>query len=114
MLTQTYIWVIVLATEQKGVVAVTIYKTYKFRLYPTTEQKNKLNQFLGTSRFIYNHFLNKKDEKYKQENNYYLKDMCADLVSLQSEYPWLSSVDSCALRTALFDLDDAYTRFFKK
>ena len=60
----------------------TIYKAYKFRLNPTTNQKNKLNQFLGTSRFIYNLFLNKKDEKYKQGNNYYLKDMCKDIVPL--------------------------------
>ena len=87
-----------------------IYKAYKFRLYPEDEQKNKLNQFLGTSRFIYNLFLSRKDEKYKDGINYYLKDMCKDLVPLQSEYSWLSDIDSCTLRTALFDLDDAYTR----
>ncbi len=39
--------------------------------------------------------------------------MKADLVGLQAEYEWLSWSDSCALRTSLEDLDDAYTRFFK-
>ena len=37
-----------------------IYKAYKFRMYPTLKQQNKLNQFMGTSRFIYNYFLDKK------------------------------------------------------
>ena len=84
-----------------------IYKAYKFRLYPEEEQKNKLNQFLGTSRFIYNLFLGRKDEKYKDGINYKKFDMIKDLVPLQSEYSWLSDIDSCILRTALFDLDDA-------
>ena len=67
-----------------------IYKAYKFRLYPEEEQKNKLNQFLGTSRFIYNLFLGRKDEKYKDGINYKKFDMIKDLVPLQSEYSWLS------------------------
>ena len=39
-------------------------KVYKFRLYPQEEQKSILNQFIGTSRFIYNHYLYKKEEIY--------------------------------------------------
>ena len=35
-------------------------KAYKFRIYPTKEQIQKLNQFIGTSRFIYNTYLYKK------------------------------------------------------
>ncbi|WP_245857187.1 helix-turn-helix domain-containing protein [Petrotoga halophila] len=29
-------------------------KTYKFRLYPTNEQIEKLNQHFGHTRFVYN------------------------------------------------------------
>ena len=29
------------------------YNVYNFRLYPTDEQKAKLNSFLGTTRFLY-------------------------------------------------------------
>ncbi|MBQ8234326.1 MAG: helix-turn-helix domain-containing protein, partial [Bacilli bacterium] len=32
-------------------------KALKFRMYPTPEQKHTLNQFIGTSRFIYNTYL---------------------------------------------------------
>ena len=92
-----------------------IYKAYKFRMYPNIEQIITLNKFLGSTRFIYNYFLDQKDKRYKELNiNYKLKDMCSDLKLLYNEYPWLKEIDSCALRTTLFNLDDAYTRFFKK
>ena len=92
-----------------------IYKAYKFRMYPNIEQIITLNKFLGSTRFIYNYFLNQKDKRYKELNiNYKLKDMCSDLKLLYNDYPWLKEIDSCALRTTLFNLDDAYTRFFKK
>lgn len=92
-----------------------IYKAYKFRMYPDNDTKSKLNQTLGSSRFIFNYYLNKKSEMYKTTGkNWSLKDMCANLVSLQQEYKWLKDVDSCALRTSLFNLDDAFTRFFQK
>ena len=92
-----------------------IYKAYKFRMYPNIEQIITLNKFLGSTRFIYNYFLNQKDKRYKELNiNYNLKDMCSDLKLLYNDYPWLKEIDSCALRTTLFNLDDAYTRFFKK
>ena len=82
-----------------------IYKAYKFRMYPEKEQKGKLNSFLGTSRFIYNHFLDKKNILYSEKKeNYKLNDMKKDLVLLQQEYPWLKEIDSCILRTTLDDL----------
>jgi len=87
-----------------------IYKTYKFRLYPTDKQQEKLNSFLGTKRFIYNHYLNEKEKNSKLT----LKEMKQDLVSLQENYPWLKEVDGSILRTTLDDLDNAFTRFYKK
>jgi len=40
-------------------------KTYKFRLYQSDKQQEKLNSFLGTKRFIYNHYLNEKEKNNK-------------------------------------------------
>lgn len=43
-----------------------MYKAYKFRLYPNTNQKILINKTFGCVRFVYNHFLNecrKKDIK---------------------------------------------------
>ena len=91
-----------------------IYKAYKFRMYPSDEQRILLNQFLGCSRFIYNHYLDYKDKIYQEENrNVSLSDLKKDLINLQVEYPWLKEMDSCILRTSLDNLDDAYNRYFK-
>ena len=92
-----------------------IYKAYKFRMYPEIEERIIINSFLGASRFIYNYFLNKKDELYKStKENYNLNDMKKDVKNLHNEYPWLEGIDSIILRTTLEDLDRAYTNFFEK
>jgi len=36
------------------------------------------------------------------------------LKELEIEYVWLKEVDSCALRCAIFNLEDAYKNFFNK
>ena len=90
-----------------------INKGYKFRIYPNEEQKIFINKCIGSSRFVYNYYLNKKEELYKSQKSLSLKDMKKDLLFLKAEYPWLKEVDSCALRTSLDDLDRAYLNFYK-
>lgn len=91
-----------------------IYKAYKFRMYPTIDQQHKLNSFMGTSRFIYNYYLDKIIKQYEEnKKNYFLKEMKKDIVELYSEYNWLKEVDSLLLRTTLDDLDRAFTNFFE-
>ena len=41
-----------------------LYKAYKFRMYPNTKQKELLNQFLGSTRFIYNYLIKEKERRY--------------------------------------------------
>ena len=92
-----------------------VYQAYRFRMYPDKEQQVKLNQFLGTSRFIYNHYLSLKERTYKEEGkNLSLSDLKKNLVPLQQEYPWLKEMDSMILRSSLDDLDKAYLGFFQK
>ena len=91
-----------------------INKAYKFKLYPSKEQEILINKTFGCTRLVYNHYLNKKQELYKQ-NHITLSsyDMCKDLKVLSNEKPYLKEVDSIALRTSIFDLDDAYIDFLK-
>lgn len=92
-----------------------VFKTYKFRLYPDNNQINLIHQTFGCTRFIYNYFLTKKDEYYKEtKHNLTLKKMKSDLVFLKKENDWLREVDSMSLTTTLDNLDKAYTNFFKK
>ena len=90
-------------------------KAYKFRLYPTKEQEILINKTFGCTRFIYNYFLDKMHEYYK-ENNKSLSayDCCKEIKELSKEKEWLTEVDSCSLRCSIFDLEDAFKRFFKK
>ena len=93
----------------------TTFKGYVLRIYPTDEQKELINKTIGCARFIYNHFLDEKISDYKETGkSKSCYDQIKELPTLCKEYPWLSEVDSCSLRTSLFNLDDAYKRFFNK
>ena len=41
-------------------------KVFNFRLYPTINQSNKLNQYIGNCRFVYNWALDQKVKTYEQ------------------------------------------------
>ena len=89
------------------------YKAYKFRLYPTDSQKLLIEKTFRSTIFIYNTFLAERKNKYelnKIKINKY--DQLKELTVLKKEYEWLKEIDSCALQTATFNLDDAFVRFF--
>ena len=93
-----------------------IYKAYKFRLYSNNEQYRQIMQSIGSTRFIYNYFLDLKDKYYKEtKTNLSLKTMKHMLVEMKNDkkYEFLRDVDSMALTNSLEFLDNAYTNFFK-
>ena len=90
-----------------------ILKGYVFRMYPNEKQEELINKTIGCARFIYNYFLDDKIKEYKiagKSKTAY--DQIKLIPSLSKEYPFLKEVDSCALRNSLFNLEDAYKRFF--
>lgn len=90
-------------------------KAYKFRMYPNEKQKILIAKSFGCSRFVYNHFLDKKVELYKTDKksmSFY--DCSAELTSLKAEFEWLKEVDKFTLQNSLRDLDGAYKKFFKE
>ena len=44
-------------------------KAFKFRLYPTIDQSNQLDQHIGSCRFVYNWALDQKVKTYEQTMN---------------------------------------------
>ena len=86
-----------------------MYKAYKFRMYPISEQEILINKTFGCTRFIYNYFLDKC-----KKLGHYIKafDMCKEIKELVITHPWLKEVDSCALRCSVFNLEDSYKNFF--
>jgi len=93
------------------------FKSYKYRIYPTLEQKELIHQHFGCSRWIYNYALNKKIIAYQIEkkslSHFTIK---AEIPNLKSDEntAWLKDVNSQTLQASLENLDKAYTRFFKQ
>lgn len=87
-----------------------MYKAYKFRMYPNQKQITLIHQNFGCVRFVYNHFL----ELCKNNGYQSAFEMCKCLKEMYKEYPWLKECDSCSLRCAIFNLEDAYKNFFAK
>ena len=87
-----------------------IYKAYKFRLYPTYDQKILINKTLGCKRFVYNHYLN-----YLKDNNGINRfDLHKGLPKLKEENEFLKEVDSSVLCSAIDDLCKAFNDYYAK
>ena len=95
----------------------TIFKSFKFRIYPSKEQEILMAKHFGATRFVFNHYLNKRKETYLEDKktlNYY--DNANDLTQLKKDenYKWLKEINSQSLQSSLRNLDTAYNKFFKK
>nr|ALD82547.1 transposase [Clostridium perfringens] len=71
-------------------------KSYKYRIYPNSEQKEYLSKTFACTRFIYNKMLNDKIEYYKQIGEM-LKNTPAQY---KKDFEWLKEVDSLTLANA--------------
>jgi putative transposase len=90
-------------------------KAFKYRIYPNQKQAEMLNEHFGATRFVYNWGLEKKTEAYQQEaKTISCYDLINQLIALKVENPWLKTVNSQSLQSALKNLDNAYTRFFRE
>ena len=82
---------------------------YRFRIYPTEEQKILLGKTFGCCRFLYNQMLNDKIREYEKT-----KKMLKNTPAMyKREYPFLKEVDSLALANVQLHLEKAYKNFFR-
>ncbi len=91
-------------------------RAYKYRLYPTNEQKQMLAQTFGRVRFVFNWALRQKTDAYYQEQKRLsYKDVSEMLTALkkQDEYAWLNEVSSVPLQQSLRHLEKAFINFFE-
>jgi putative transposase len=90
-------------------------RAYRYRFYPTDEQKKQLSHAFGSSRFVYNHFLKKRTDAYyekKEKVNYHKTSRLLTELKNDENYCWLKDVSSVTLQQSLRDLDKAFTNFF--
>ena len=89
---------------------------YKYRIYPTKEDKILLAKHFGCCRFLYNYFLAYRKSEYEQGNkvSYYVTQKELTKMKALEKYSWLNEVSSQSLQMAIQQLDDAYKKFFKQ
>jgi putative transposase len=89
-------------------------RAYKYRFYPTEEQKIQLAQTFGCIRFVYNWGLNLRKTAYKERGErLYYNDLAAMLPTLKQQYPWLGDVSSVPIQQSLRHLESAFNNFFE-
>ena len=85
-------------------------KSYKYRIYPTAKQEALIIKTINCSRFVYNYFLAKWNENYKQTGKgltYYECSAELPKMKMAEETVWLKEADSIALQSSLKHLVDA-------
>ena len=90
------------------------YKAYKLRIYPTDFQRELLEKTFGCTRYIYNNFLAERKNKYEEsKTKISIYEQLKELTDLKREKEWLREIDSCALQACVYNLEDAFQKFFK-
>ena len=85
-------------------------KSFKYRLYPTASQEEKINQNIGCARFAYNIMLDAKIKHYEQHK----ETLYITPAKFKDAYPFLKDADSLALSNAQLNLEKAFNTFFQK
>ena len=88
-----------------------MYKAYKFRIYPNKEQEEIINKTFGSSRYVYNYYLEKIKNKGYISVYTNIKDYTSTL-KYQKEF--LKEIDDSVIIKTLFNLDNAYKKTISK
>ena len=90
-------------------------KAIKVRIYPKRNPREVIAKTVGCCRFIYNWALEKRIAFYQSEKKSIHKyELINGIADLKKENEWLREVPSQALQQSVFDLDSAFSHFFKK
>ena len=92
-------------------------KAFKYRIYPTDEQKVLMSKHFGHCRWVYNWGLDTKRKAYtltgKSPSKFDLSNMLPSMKK-QEATVWLKEVNSQSLQATLENLDMAFNAFFNK
>ena len=92
-------------------------KAYKYRIYPTDEQKQFIRQCVGANRWFYNYALDRIKKHYEETKEHLSAQyqVARDLPKLKNseETKWLKDVDAKSLIWTSSYLDSAFKNFFR-
>lgn len=88
-------------------------KAFKYRIYPTEDQRHQIDASIGVCRLVYNLALDIKIRAWKeQQKNVTAFDLCYQLVDLRNEYDWIKIVSAQALQASVKSVDVAFKNFY--
>ncbi len=91
-----------------------MFRAYKYRISPTSSQKELIAKHIGSSRFVYNLALETKNAAYLgSKHNFSPFDLIKQLPELKKECEWLKEVNSQSLQQSIQNMDIAFKKFFK-
>lgn len=89
--------------------------SYKYRLYPTRQQKVLLEKHFGACRLVYNLALETKKYAWDWHKvNLGGYDLVRQITDLKRECSWLKEISNVSLQQSVLDLESAYKGFFKE
>lgn len=94
-------------------------KAYKLEINPTEEQKIKIHQTFGVSRFLYNFYIAHNKEVYEQGGEFvsgmdFSKWINNEYIPNNPEMKWIKEVSSKAIKQSIMNGDKAFRNFFQK
>ncbi|HFD2030668.1 TPA: RNA-guided endonuclease InsQ/TnpB family protein [Clostridium perfringens] len=94
-------------------------RAYKIEINPTDEQKSKIHQTIGVSRFVYNFYIARNKEIYKKEGKFvsgmdFSKWLNNEYIPNNQDMKWIKEVSSKATKQSIMNGDKAFKDFFKK
>ena len=93
-----------------------IKRAYKYRCYPTEEQKRALALTFGCCRWVYNFALSLKSTTFRERGKSLSYEDLSALLPLLKQQPdtaWLADVSAVPLQQSLRHLETAFTNFFE-
>ena len=91
-------------------------RAYKYRFYPTEEQRQLLARTFGSVRFVYNTILRWRTDAYREDGQsigYAQTDAKLTELKKSGEFPWLYEVSSVPLQQCLRHQHRAFRSFFE-
>ena len=95
---------------------VIIRKAFRYRIYPSDEQVDRIGRWEGALRFLWNLALEQRLMGLARSDKRYPTafDQINELTELRAELPWLADVPRNVCAQLLVELDLAWQRCFKR
>jgi len=93
--------------------------SYKTEINPTEEQIHKINQTIGTCRYVYNFYIATQNDRYANGEKFqsamdFSKWLNNEYLPHHEELSWIKEVSSKSVKQSITNAYSAYQKFFKK